>query len=75
MRFLIEGKSKKSADYLFGRTTHNTTVVFPKENYKKGDFVMVNIENCTFATLLGKLFDMNIQQQNKGLVLLEIVLY
>ena len=51
---LIEGKSKKSEDYLFGRTTHNTTVVFPKENYKKGDFVMVNIENCTSATLLGK---------------------
>ena len=51
---LIEGKSKKSDDYLFGRTTHNTTVVFPKENYKKGDFVMVNIENCTSATLLGK---------------------
>ena len=51
---LIEGKSKKSEDYLFGRTTHNTTVVFPKENYKKGDFVTVNIENCTSATLLGK---------------------
>ena len=51
---LIEGKSKKSENYLFGRTTHNSTVVFPKENYKKGDFVMVNIENCTSATLLGK---------------------
>ena len=51
---LIEGKSKKSEDYLFGRTTHNSTVVFPKGTHKKGDLVMVNIENCTSATLLGK---------------------
>ena len=51
---LIEGTSKKSKEQLYGRTTHNTTVVFPKENYKKGDLVMVKIEDCTSATLLGK---------------------
>ncbi len=52
---LIEGTSKRSEDYFYGRTTHNSTVVFPKENHKKGDLVMVNIENCTAATLLGKI--------------------
>ena len=51
---LIEGTSKKSEDYFYGRTTHNSTVVFPKGSHKKGDFVMVKIENCTSATLLGK---------------------
>ena len=51
---LIEGTSKRSEDYFYGRTTHNSTVVFPKESHKKGDVVMVNIENCTAATLLGK---------------------
>ena len=51
---LIEGVSKKSKEKLYGRTTHNSTVVFPKENYKKGDLVMVRIEDCTSATLLGK---------------------
>tara|TARA_B100001540_G_scaffold279233_1_gene267925 strand:+ start:446 stop:1891 length:1446 start_codon:yes stop_codon:yes gene_type:complete len=51
---LIEGTSKKSKQQLYGRTTHNSTVVFPKENYKKGDLVMVKIEDCTSATLLGK---------------------
>ena len=51
---LIEGTSKKSKEQLYGRTTHNSTVVFPKENYKKGDLVMVKIEDCTSATLLGK---------------------
>jgi len=51
---LIEGTSKKSEDHWKGRNTQNTVVVFPKENYKMGDFVMVKIENCTSATLIGK---------------------
>jgi len=51
---LVEGVSKKSEKKLFGRTTYNSVVVFPKENYKKGDFVMVKIEDCTAATLIGK---------------------
>ena len=32
----------------------NTVVVFPKENYKPGDFVDVKIKSCTSATLIGK---------------------
>lgn len=51
---LVEGFSKKSKEQLFGRTTHNTVVVFNKENYKPGDFVKVKINTCTAATLLGE---------------------
>jgi len=51
---LIEKESKKSDKHWAGRNTQNTTVVFPKENYKIGDFVMVKITDCTSATLLGK---------------------
>ena len=51
---LIEGTSKKSEDHWMGRNSQNTVVVFPKENYKVGDFVMVKIDDCTSATLLGK---------------------
>jgi len=51
---LVERSSKKSKEKLYGRTTHNSAVVFPKGNYKKGDYVMVKIEDCTSATLLGK---------------------
>lgn len=51
---LIEGTSKKSDAFWKGRNTQNTVVVFPKENYKLGDFVNVKIENCTSATLIGK---------------------
>ncbi|MGB0811473.1 MAG: TRAM domain-containing protein, partial [Flavobacteriaceae bacterium] len=37
-----------------GRNQQNTVVVFPKENFKIGDFVNVQIEDCTSATLIGK---------------------
>ncbi|UZO81421.1 tRNA (N6-isopentenyl adenosine(37)-C2)-methylthiotransferase MiaB [Aquimarina sp. ERC-38] len=51
---LIEKESKKSDRHWSGRTTQNTVVVFPKEHYQIGDFVMVRIDECTSATLLGK---------------------
>ena len=50
---LAEGKSKKSDDFLYGRTTYNSVVIFPKENHNIGDFVMVKINECTSATLKG----------------------
>jgi tRNA-2-methylthio-N6-dimethylallyladenosine synthase len=50
---LIEGPSKKSEAAWMGRNSQNTVVVFPKENYKVGDFVNVKINTCTSATLMG----------------------
>ena len=51
---LIEKASKKSDAHWSGRNTQNTVVVFPKENYKVGDFVNVKISDCTSATLIGE---------------------
>ncbi|GAA0740173.1 tRNA (N6-isopentenyl adenosine(37)-C2)-methylthiotransferase MiaB [Gaetbulibacter jejuensis] len=51
---LIEKDSKKSSNHWSGRTQHNTVAVFPKENYKIGDFVNVKITDCTTATLIGE---------------------
>lgn len=51
---LIEGTSKKSDAHWMGRNSQNTVVVFPKENYQVGEFVNVEILNCTAATLLGE---------------------
>ena len=51
---LIEGFSKRSVDYLSGRTSQNKVVVFPGNDFKKGDYVRVLIEKCTSATLIGK---------------------
>lgn len=51
---LIEKTSKKNENEWSGRIPQNTVVVFPKEQYKVGDFVMVEITNCTSTTLIGK---------------------
>lgn len=50
---LIEGESKKNEEELSGRSDQNKVVVFPKENFKKGDYVSVKITSCTAGTLLG----------------------
>ncbi len=50
---LIEKESKRSDKHWSGRNSQNTVVVFPKENYQVGDFVMVKINDCTAATLIG----------------------
>ena len=50
---LVEGTSKKSDEQLFGRTDTNKGVVFDREDYEKGDYVKVRIEDCTSSTLLG----------------------
>ena len=54
---LIEKSSKKSEVDWAGRNPQNTMVVFPKEHYDIGDYVMVKIEDCTSATLKGKAID------------------
>jgi tRNA-2-methylthio-N6-dimethylallyladenosine synthase len=51
---LIEGTSKKSENEWMGRNSQSTVVVFPKENYKVGDFVNIKINDCTSATLIGE---------------------
>ena len=51
---LIEKVSKKSTEEFSGRNSQSITVVFPKENYKIGDFVNVRILSCTSGTLKGE---------------------
>jgi len=56
---LIEGFSKKSKDFLAGRTDTNKVVIIPKiENLSKSDYVKVIINKATsgtlFADVLGK---------------------
>lgn len=53
-RVLIEGTSKKSDEMFFGRNTQNTVLVFPKMNFKKGEYVDVLAENCSATTLIGR---------------------
>lgn len=53
-KVLVEGPSKKSDAWLQGRNSANKVVVFPRENYLKGQYVHVTVEQCTGATLIGK---------------------
>ncbi|MGZ3885162.1 MAG: tRNA (N6-isopentenyl adenosine(37)-C2)-methylthiotransferase MiaB [Bacteroidia bacterium] len=53
-RVLIESISKKSDQMFSGRNSQNTTVVFPKGNHKKGDYVTVLATSCTSSTLIGE---------------------
>lgn len=51
---LVEGFSHRSTNHLFGRNSQNKVVVFPKGNVQIGQYVQVEITDCTAATLKGK---------------------
>jgi tRNA-2-methylthio-N6-dimethylallyladenosine synthase len=53
-RVLAEGFSKRSEEYLQGRNTANKVIVFPKENFSKGQYVDVLVDDCSGGTLFGK---------------------
>lgn len=52
-RVLVEGPSRKNPEEFCGRTTHNTVVIFPKENAVKGQYLNVKTSRCTANTLFG----------------------
>jgi tRNA-2-methylthio-N6-dimethylallyladenosine synthase len=56
-KVLIEGDSKRSASDWMGRNSQNKVVIFPKDDhpYVKGDYAWVRVEECTQATLKGKI--------------------
>ena len=53
-RVLVEGFSKKSQEDLQGRNDQNKVVVFPKGNFRKGDYVDVLVSSCSVGTLFGE---------------------
>lgn len=52
-KVLAESFSKRSKEHLSGRNSQNKVVIFPRMNFKPGDYVEVTITSCTPATLLG----------------------
>ncbi|WP_285010354.1 tRNA (N6-isopentenyl adenosine(37)-C2)-methylthiotransferase MiaB [Pedobacter faecalis] len=54
VRVLVEGPSKKSEKDLCGRNDQNAMVVFPAtDGIEAGQYVYVQVDRCTSATLLG----------------------
>lgn len=50
---LVEGTSKRSDEQLCGRTDTNKMVIFDRGDFEKGEYVEVEITDCTSATLFG----------------------
>jgi tRNA-2-methylthio-N6-dimethylallyladenosine synthase len=52
-RVLIESRSKKNPDEWMVRNEQNIKVIFPKENFQKGEYVNVRIDRTTITSLIG----------------------
>jgi len=51
-RVLVEGASKKGCGQLCGRASNNKMCVWDDSTHKAGDYVTVEVKDCTSATLL-----------------------
>lgn len=54
---LIEGFSRKSDNFLSGRTDTNKVVIIPLSDLKAGDYAKVKINRATHATLFGEFIE------------------
>jgi len=55
---LIDGLSKKSDQFLSGRTGTNKVVIIPfNENIQEGSYIKIKIERATSATLFGQFLE------------------
>jgi tRNA-2-methylthio-N6-dimethylallyladenosine synthase len=62
---LIEGSSKKSNEFLAGRTDTNKVVIIPQDKFvKPGDYVKAKINRATQATLFGDIIQSSELPQN-----------
>jgi tRNA-2-methylthio-N6-dimethylallyladenosine synthase len=56
-KVLIEGPSKRSDEFLKGRNSQNTMIIFPKLHYSKGQYVYVEVKESNKATLFGDIVE------------------
>ncbi len=54
---LVEGRSKRSAEQLYGRTEQNKVVIFDRGSHHAGEFLRIRITGSTSATLFGVVED------------------
>ena len=54
---LVEGFSKRSKEQLFGRTSQNKVVIFPRQGRRIGETIKVRITSSSSATLLGEVVE------------------
>jgi tRNA-2-methylthio-N6-dimethylallyladenosine synthase len=54
---LVEGFSKRSKEQLFGRTSQNKVVIFPRLNRRIGETIKVKVMSASSATLFGEVVE------------------
>ncbi len=54
---LVEGFSKRSKEELYGRSSQNKVVIFPREGRKIGELIHVKITSASSATLKGEVVE------------------
>ena len=54
-KVLVEGVSKKSNNFLKGKTSENKLIVFPQKKALIGTYVDVKVKECNSATLFGEI--------------------
>ena len=54
---LVEGRSKRSADQLFGRTGQNKVVIFDRADHHVGQKLKARITGSSSATLMGEIVE------------------
>jgi len=55
---LVEGFSKKSKEQLFGRTSQNKVVIFPRPGRQIGEIIQVKVLSASSAALIGEVVEM-----------------
>ena len=55
---LVEGFSKRSKEQLFGRTSQNKVVIFPRQGRRIGETIKVKIKGASSATLFGEVIEL-----------------
>lgn len=56
-KVLVEGRSKRSENDLYGRNSENVVMVFPKGELKPGMYAMIHAKECTSTTLIGEVVE------------------
>ncbi|MFT3753919.1 MAG: tRNA (N6-isopentenyl adenosine(37)-C2)-methylthiotransferase MiaB [Paludibacter sp.] len=51
---LVEGFSKRSKEQMFGRSSQNKVIIFPREGRHIGETIRVKVERASSATLIGE---------------------
>jgi len=54
---LVEGFSKRSKEHLFGRTSQNKVVIFPRQGRRIGETIQVKVSSSSSAALLGEVVE------------------